>query len=206
MTADPAGTERRASRPEPRQANQDRVGEQIDSPVRRRLVAPLPAPGEVLVAVLTGWELIDQGEQPYSVNLARPWEPATCTDALLRAELWAWLDQVVHWVNHEHLWDPSDLIPPCWPQHPHLVHELAVLAVERRQASRTTTPDALQQWQTHTLPTFLTRTHTRLKRHCDTDHQPTPATTAHARYQAHPQATARKASFDNDLTAAAAEA
>lgn len=163
------------------------------------LVAPLPAPGELLTAVLTAWELIDDGHQPYSVDLPRPWDPATCTDLPLRRELWEWLDQFVQWVNQQCLWDPGDLIPPCWPRHPHLVHEIAVLAVQRRQASRTPTAWALEEWQTHALPTFLTRSHTRLRRHCDTDHQATPATTAHTRHQSLPEAKARQAKFEGDL-------
>lgn len=163
------------------------------------LVAPLPAPGELLGAVLTEWELIDDGQQPYNVDLPRPWDPATCNDPPLRAELWGWLDRFVSWVNQQCLWDPGDLIPPCWPHHPHLVHEIAVLAVQRRQASRTPTAWALEQWQTHALPTFLTRSNTRLRRHCDTDHQPTPASTAHARHQSVPEETARQARFEKDL-------
>ena len=162
------------------------------------LVAPFPAPGELMAAVLTEWELIDDGQQPYNVDLPRPWDPATCTDPPLRAELWAWLDRSVSWVNQQCLWDPSELIPPCWPHHPHLVHELAVLTVQRHQAGRTPTAWTLEQWQTHTLPTFLTRAHTRLRRHCDTDHQPTPATAAHNRHQSIPETTARQARFKED--------
>jgi hypothetical protein len=29
----------------------------------------------------------------------------------------------VTWLNHEYVWDVADVIPPCWPQHSHLVHE-----------------------------------------------------------------------------------
>lgn len=164
-----------------------------------RLVAPVPAPGELVAAVLTEWELIDDGQQPYSVDLPRPWDPATCTDPSLRAELWAWLEAFVSWVNEECLWDPGDLVPPCWPHHPHLVHELAVLAVQRRQASRTPTASALEQWQTHSLPAFLTRAHTRLRRHCDTDHQPSPATAAHNRHQSAPEVQGRQTRFEEDV-------
>ncbi len=163
------------------------------------LVVPFPAPGMLLTAVLTEWELIDDGQQPYSITLARPWDPATCTDPPLRAELWVWLDQFVSWVNQQCLWDPGDLIPPCWPSHPHFVHEIAVLAVQRRQASRTLTASALHQWQTHTLPAFLIRSQTRLRRHCDGDHQATPAGTAHTRHQSVPETGARQVAFESDL-------
>lgn len=164
-----------------------------------RLVAPFPAPAELLGAVLTEWELIDDGEQPYSADLPRPWDPVTCTDPALRAELWAWLDTFVTWVNEQSLWDPGSIVPPCWPHHPHLVHELAVLAVQRRQASRTPTAWALEQWQTHTLPAFLTRAHTRLRHHCDTDHQPSPGTAAHNRCRSAPEVQGRQTRFEEDL-------
>ena len=52
--------------------------------------------------------------------LARPWDPPTCVDPDLRAELWEWLDNVVAWLNHEYVWDVSTMIPACWPRHPHL--------------------------------------------------------------------------------------
>ncbi len=68
-------------------------------------------------------------------KLPRPWDPPTCTKPALRRELWAWLDEVVTWFNHEYVWDHNaGMIPACWPQHPHLVHEIAVLADQRRRA------------------------------------------------------------------------
>lgn len=60
--------------------------------------------------------------------LPRPWDPATCQDPLLRQEVWDWLEEFVVWFNREYVWDPNaGMIPSCWPQHPHLVHEIAVL-------------------------------------------------------------------------------
>jgi hypothetical protein len=182
--------------PDPGDDRSANTGDETDM---RGLVEPFPTPGELLAAVLTEWELIDDGQQPYNLDLPRPWDPATCTDPRLRTELWEWLDQFASWVNQQCLWDPSDLLPPCWPHHPHLVHELAVLAVQRRQATRTPTAWALEQWQTHTLPTFLTRTHSRIRRHCNSDHQPTPATPAHTRHQTLPETIDRQACFKADL-------
>ena len=51
-------------------------------------------------------------------TLPRPWDPPTCTDRRLRAELWTWLDKVVTWFNHEYVWDHTGagLIPACWPR------------------------------------------------------------------------------------------
>jgi len=65
--------------------------------------------------------------------LARPWDPASCVGPDLRAELWQWLDQVVIWLNHEYVWDVEATIPPRWPRHPHLVHEIADFAEEHCQ-------------------------------------------------------------------------
>jgi hypothetical protein len=38
------------------------------------------------------------------------------------------------------------VIPGCWPQHPHLVHEIAVLADQRRRAGTARTSDVLEEW------------------------------------------------------------
>ena len=42
------------------------------------------------------------------------------------------LDAVVDWLITEYVWEATDTIPACWPQHPHLVHEIA--ADQRRRA------------------------------------------------------------------------
>lgn len=67
-------------------------------------------------------------------RLPRPWDVASCRQPDLRAEVWAWLEAVVEWLNHEYVWDAATMIPPCWPAHPHLVHELGVIADQRRRA------------------------------------------------------------------------
>ncbi len=175
-----------------------RTGVEMVSPTHP-LVDPVPEPGGHLAAVCTEWELIEDGQQSYSDKLPRPWDPATCTDPQLRHELWQWLDDFATWVNQQCLWDPGDLIPPCWPLHPHLVHELAVVAVQRRQASRTANAGALEHWQTHTLPTFLTRSHARLKQHCTAEHRVTPGTTAHNRHQSTSEVRVRRTRFEDDL-------
>jgi hypothetical protein len=45
----------------------------------------------------------------------------------------------------EYVWEVADAIPACWPQHPHLVHEIAVLADQRRRAGHAFTSDALEE-------------------------------------------------------------
>ena len=163
------------------------------------MVMPVPVPGGLLAAVQAEWDLIDNGQPPEQDGLPRPWEPATCTAPALREQLWDWLEKFVQWANNEHLWDPADLIPPCWPRHPHLVHEVAVLAEQRRRAGRTSNPAALDQWQTQTLPAFLTRSRERVRRHCATDHQPTPAAPALSRFQGTAEVAARRSSFKRDV-------
>jgi hypothetical protein len=110
--------------------------------------------------------------------LPRPWEPECCPPKL-RGEIWAWLDEVVDWLNTEYCWDPDGLIPACWPHHPHLVHELVVLADQRRLAGQAVTSDLLEEWHRYTLPSFHDRLRKRLRSHCDEGHQPWPATGRH---------------------------
>ena len=87
--------------------------------------------------------------------LPRPWDPATCQDPLLRQEVWDWLEEFVVWFNREYVWDPNaGMIPSCWPQHPHLVHEIAVLADQRRRAGIATTSDLLEDWHRYAVPAF----------------------------------------------------
>lgn len=181
------------------------VSPDLDEPVNRlgvRLARPVPTPGRLLTALHAEWDDIEEEGHTGSPELPRPWEPATCTAPLLRKELWEWLDRFVQWVNHECVWDPADLLPPCWPSHPHLVHELAVLAEQRRQAGRTATATALEHWQVQSLPAFLARCQARLRRHCAVDHQPTPSASAHARYHQTKEQLDRQTALRRDLAAA----
>ena len=114
--------------------------------------------------------------------LPPPWDPPSCTHPDLRLEVWVWLEDVVTWINHEYVWDTAAFIPTCWPQHPHLVHDLAVLADQRRRAGRAQTSDALDDWHRYALPGFLDRMTARLKTHCEDGHQPWPSTSRHARH------------------------
>ena len=63
-------------------------------------------------------------------DLPRPWVPGQCPDDL-REGMWTWCDAVAGWLNREYVWRPTQLIPPCWPRHPHLANELPVLAFTR---------------------------------------------------------------------------
>lgn len=107
--------------------------------------------------------------------LPRPWEPATCRQEALRAEVWAWLERVVDWLTHEHVWDITTGVPPCWPQHPDLVHQIAVLADQRRRAGDALISDPLEEWHRYALPSFWDRVRQSVRGHCDDGHQPWPA-------------------------------
>ena len=114
--------------------------------------------------------------------LPRPWDPPTCRTAELRQQVWAWLEDVASWLNTEYVWDVAAVIPGCWPRHPHLVHELAVLADQRRRAGTALSSDALEEWHRYALPGFVDRMRTRTRDHCEEGHQGWPPRRAdHAR-------------------------
>jgi len=136
-------------------------------------------------------------------NLPRPWDPPSCTNPALRRELWTWLEDFVIWFNHEYVWDHNaGMIPACWPQHPHLVHEIAVLADQRRRAGIDPTSSALEEWHRFGIPGFLERLKTRTKNGCDEHHAHWPAEARHAR-AACEAATARQSLYDGDLAESA---
>lgn len=89
-------------------------------------------------------------------ELPRPWEPASCPPEL-RAAVWQWCDAVATWLNTDYGWRPAQLIPTCWPQHPHIARELAVTASLRWQAEQATGPHLLEDWQRYTYPMFCDR-------------------------------------------------
>jgi hypothetical protein len=84
--------------------------------------------------------------------LPRQWEPASCRTPQLREQLWSWLAAVVDWLVTEYVWEVADTIPACWPQHPHLVNELAVLAGQRRRAGHALNSDTLEEWHRYSCP------------------------------------------------------
>ena len=109
-------------------------------------------------------------------QLPKPWDVASCEDVNLRRDVWDWYDRVVTWFNHEYVWDPdAGMFPPCWPLHPHLVHEIGVLADQRRRANLALNSNALEEWHRYGAPAFLDRLKERLKQHCDDEHQAWPA-------------------------------
>lgn len=152
------------------------------------LVLPYPMPGERVRAAAWNLHLSEEGTQEQkewigpAEDLPRPWDIATCADPQLRLEVWEWYEAFVTWFNHEYVWDPSaGMIPPCWPLHPHLVHEIGVLADQRRVIATATNSNSLEEWHRYSVPDFLDRLHNRIKQHCDSHHQPWPARARYAR-------------------------
>ena len=94
-------------------------------------------------------------------DLPRPWDPPSCPPTLW-SKVWVWLDRVAAWINHEYTWQFDRMIPGCWPAHPHVAHELAVVACLRYDAGFALSPDVLEDWHRYTLPGFLDRMADRL--------------------------------------------
>jgi hypothetical protein len=152
------------------------------------LIEPFPVPGRLLQLAYRELDLVSNGAQDQLLalrdlrDLPRPWDPASCETPQLRKEVWSWLEAVVTWLNQEYVWDVADVIPPCWPKHRHLVHEIAVLADQRRRAGLGVTSDALEEWHRYSLPSFTERMKARLRSHCQEDHQSWPAKSRHTRH------------------------
>jgi hypothetical protein len=177
------------------------------SPTNLLLVQPFPAPGQLVALAYRELDRAAAGspEQIRALGdarlLPRPWEPASCRTPQLRQQLWLWLDAVVAWLVTEYVWEATDTIPACWPQHPHLVHEIAVLADQRRRAGHAFTSDALEEWHRYSLPAFTERMKTRLRSHCADGHQAWPAKGRHTRYAAETSRRAREEHYARDVAA-----
>jgi len=154
------------------------------------MVAAFPGPGRLVTHAYRELQIAATGTKEQlkalgDINtLPRPWEPGTCTNSDLRLELWQWLEAVVTWLNSQYVWDVATMIPSCWPQHPHLVHEIAVLADQRRRAGTALSSDALEEWHRYALPAFTERMRQRVKAHCEEGHQPWPAKGRYTRHTA----------------------
>lgn len=110
---------------------------------------------------------------------------------------------MAEWINTEYVWEASGgaSIPDCWPLHPHLVHELAVVADQRRRAGHAPNSDILENWHRYVLPGFIDRMRQRLKQCCDDEHQPWPARSRYARHTSEDATAQRLRAFESDLVA-----
>jgi hypothetical protein len=130
--------------------------------VNAPIVREFPAPTNLLISAFAELQIArsdDEGARRTLGDisaLARPWDPPTCPPTL-RDALWIWLDRVVAWINHEYTWRHDQVIPACWPAHPHVVHEVAVIACLRYAAGHALTADALEDWHRYALPAFFDR-------------------------------------------------
>jgi hypothetical protein len=145
------------------------------------MVRPFPEPGPTIRTAMEQLQMAsieppaDEEALRELAQMPRPWDPGSCT-GLMRSELWAWLELVATWLNEQHLWNVARPgIPECWPAHPHLVHDLAVLACNRYYTSFAVTPAVLEDWHRYALPGFLERLRDRLGDGCQPGkHQPRP--------------------------------
>lgn len=179
-----------------------------DLPPADLLVWPFPMPGRLLTLAYRELDIAAEGtdEQKEALgpvsDLPRPWDPGTCIHPKLRRELWTWLEDVVIWLNHEYVFDPVDAIPPCWPRHQHLVHEIAVLADQRRKAIYSFAGDALEEWHRYSLPQFLERLKRRVGDQCNEGHPTSwPANGRFIHHLNDPAAMQRHAMYAADLKA-----
>lgn len=126
-------------------------------------VEGFPQPPDIIREAITALHVIslkpptDDLSLCQATSLPRPWDPGTCDD-YLKAELWPWIDDVVSWINDEHLWGLAiPGIPECWPLHPHLCHDLPALACDRYLAGFAITPRDVEDWRETRLDPFLRR-------------------------------------------------
>jgi len=183
-------------------------------PDAQPLVAAFPMPDtELALKAYWNLRLAEEGTEEEKEDigdasrLPRPWDLGACLNPELRAEIWDWLEAFVTWFNHEYVWDPAaGMIPPCWPQHPHLVHDINVLADQRRRAALALTSNPLEEWQRYAVPQFLERTRNRIKQHCDHHHQPSPARTRNADHNSADSSRARGEAYESDVDACTLDA
>lgn len=172
-----------------------------------QLVEPFPTVGPLMRLALRELDLIASTPPGRASILGdpermpRPWDPASVTDGDLRTEVWEWLEHVVVWLNSQLTWDVAGFVPPCWPRHPHLVHELAVLADQRRRAGEALTSDPLEEWYRYAVPSFTERLRARLQQHCHDGHHPWPGRSRHARATSLDAESERADLFEADLLA-----
>lgn len=166
------------------------------------LVSPFPEPGRGLKEAYRDLELAQQGTEQHRQalgdldRLPRPWVPDTLSRSL-RRELWAWLEEVVPWLNEHYTWEIGTAVPVCWDRHPHLVLELATVTDLRYRAGRSLTGDGLEDWHRYCLPAFLDRMTSRLRSSCESSkHVSWPGRPRQARFETERAARADRSAAD----------
>ncbi len=125
--------------------------------------------------------------------LPRPWDPPTCPSELRRL-MYTWLDEVTAWINEEHTWRVDRVIPSCWVDHPHIVHELTTVACLRWEAEYAVSAAVLEEWHRYKLPMFLERIQQRIgSTSCPLGrHQPNPGDSRNGLYRGQSQSAGRR--------------
>jgi hypothetical protein len=169
------------------------------------ITAAFPPPGPLVRHAYRELDLASSGADHQKralgtlSGLPRPWDPPSCPPAL-HAQVWAWLDQVADWINHEYVWAPDRVIPSCWPAHPHIAHELAVIADLRRTAGNALRGDALEEWHRYGLPAFLDRVASRMGPCCGpAKHDDWPAAGRHREFRSERASQSRTELFGRDV-------
>lgn len=132
---------------------------------RDELITPFPQPGHLIQLTYRDLEIAAAGDPDQTrllgavEALPRPWSPSSCVNPRLRAQLEDWLDRVAVWLNRDLCWQPADMVPGCWRQHPALVRELALLADRRWAAEVALDSDPMEEWHRITFVAFLARIH-----------------------------------------------
>lgn len=168
-----------------------------------RLVRPFPAPPGIIDTLLEELRLTgapaNAEEHQRLVRVPKPWDPAACPPDV-RAAVWEWLDAVVDWLNTDHTWRTDQAIPTCWPEHPHLIHELALLACQRHNAAAAPDPQPLADWHRLALPAFFDHLHRHTGGHpCPPGkHRDWPGAAAHRLYRSGQGAQERRRRYAAD--------
>lgn len=173
-----------------------------------RLAEPFPQPPdrvvEAVVQVQSAADREDAGEFELeeAVWLPRPWDPASC-EPDVRYAVWTWVDEVAGWINSQHLWGITQPgIPECWPQHPHIAHDLVVVAFERYLSGFASSPASLAEWHRSTLPMFLERLHASLGSGCQPNrHTDSPRAERNRAFHARATSEVRRDAIEADATA-----
>lgn len=135
------------------------------------IVAPFPRPPVLVAHALRDLRIVRSGDTDAIAELGdpdylpRPWLPASCSDQL-RHHVWLWCEDVATWINESYIWRSTQMIPDCWPQHPHIANELPALACQRVQAEDSAGYDLIEEWHRQTLVLYLDRIVARLGDAC----------------------------------------
>jgi hypothetical protein len=88
-----------------------------------------------------------------------------------------------------------------WVRRPYASASSLILADQHRRAGQALTSEPLEDWQRYSLPSFTERMRTRLRTHCQEDHQSWPAKGRYTRHIAEASRRRRVDVCDADVRA-----